>query len=175
MSSKKSTNEYLKRLKNGEKCLDGFFNTVSGYVKYVAYKYLVDKSFVDDVVISTFCKVLDNIQDYDELQNGKAWISKIAQNEAYNINKRELKQYHMPLVEISEEIAATTDDADSRVFIADLHDAISRLDGIDRRIVELRLIEEYKFEEIAQELNMYVGTVHKRYTKCIKNIKEEIL
>ena len=175
MSSKKSTNEYLKRLKNGEKCLDDFFGSVSGYVKYVAYKYLVNKSFTDDVVMNTFCKVLDYIQGYDESQNGMAWISKIAQNEAYNINRREFKQNHMPLAEISEEIASTTDDTGSLLFTADLHNAINCLDETDRRIVEFRVFYDMTYEEIAQELNMYVGTVHKRYTKSIKKIKDEIL
>lgn len=175
MSSQKTTNEYLKRLKNGEKCLDEFFNSVSGYVRYVAYKYLADKSFVDDVVMSTFCKVLNNVQYYDERQNGKAWLSKIAQNEAYVINNREFKQRHLPLAEISEETACATDETESHIFTADLYNAINRLDGTDRRIVELRLLEEFTFEEIAHALNMYVGTVYKRYTKCIKKINQEIL
>ncbi|MBD5131274.1 MAG: sigma-70 family RNA polymerase sigma factor [Clostridiales bacterium] len=175
MDSTKEINEYLKRLKNGERCLEEFFYAVSGYINLIAYKYLVDKSFVHDVVSSTFYKIFDNIQSFDELQNGKAWISKIAQNEAYTINTRERKHSYVPLDEVSEEIACTTDDTKKLEFAAAFQKALSKLDEKDREIVELRIYEDMTFEEIANRLNMYVGTVHKRFKRSVKKINEDIL
>ena len=125
--------------------------------------------------MNVFCKVLDNIQNFDELQNGKAWISKIAQNEAYTINTRERKHAHASLDEISEESACTVDDSRSLEFAADLQKALSKLDEIDREIGELRIFEDLTFEEIAQRLNMYVGTVHKRFKRSVKRINDDIL
>ena len=175
MSSTNEINEYLKRLKNGGKCLDEFFYAISGHIKCVAYKYLIDKSFVNDVVMITFCKVLDNIESFDELQNGKAWISKIAQNEAYSVNKCEGKHRHASLDEVSEEIVCTTDDTTTLDFAADLQNALSKLDETDREIVELRIFEDMTFEQIADKLNMYVGTVHKRFKRSVKDINDDIL
>lgn len=175
MSSTKEINEYLTRLKNGEQCLEEFFNAVSGHIKVIAYKYLVDKSFVSDVVMNTFYKVFDNIQSFDELQSGKAWISRIAQNEAYSINNRERKHNHASLDDISEEVACITDNSRSLEFVVDLQNALSKLDETDRKIVELRIFEDKIFEEIADELGMYVGTVHKRFTRSVKKINKDIL
>ena len=175
MSSTNEINEYLKRLKRGERCLEEFFRASSGHIKFVAYNYLVNKSFVDDVVNSTFLKVLDNIQKFDELQSGKAWISKIAQNEAYTINNRERKHSHMSLDEVNDEIACTTDDSKRLEFVASLQNAISKLDEKDREIVELLIFEDLTFEEIANKLNMYVGTVHKRFKRSVKKINDDIL
>lgn len=85
MNSTNEINKHLKRLKSGESCPEELFYVASGNVRFVAYHYLVNKSFVNDVVNSTFFKIFNNIQTFDESQSGKAWISKIAQNEAYTI------------------------------------------------------------------------------------------
>ena len=175
MNSTNEINEYLKRLKSGEPCLEQFFYAASGHIKFIAYKYLIDKSFLNDVVMNTFCKIIDNIEGFDENQNGKAWISKIAQNEAYTINNRERKHDHVSLDEISEEIACTSDDSVRVELTADLYKALDKLDERDREIFELRVFEDRTFEYIARKLDMYVGTVYKRYTKSIKIINKDIL
>lgn len=175
MSSTNEITEYLIRLKNGERCLEKFFRAASGYIKFVAYYYLVDKSFVDDVVNSTLYKIFDNIQTFDEKQSGKAWISKIAQNEAYTINNRERKHNHSSLDEVCEEVVCTTDDSKKLEFMAALENSLSELDETDRAIVIFRIIEDLTFEEIASRLNMYVGTVYKRFIRSAKKINKDIL
>lgn len=175
MRTEEEINKYLKRLKNGERCFDEFFYAISGHIKLIAYKYLVDKSYVNDVVMNTFCKILDNIQSYDEVRNGKAWIYRIAQNEAYSINNRERKHSHASLDEVSEEIACTVDDSKRLEFIVDFQNALSKLEEIDMEIVELRIFEGMTFEEIASKLNMYVGTVYKRFKRSVKRINGDIL
>lgn len=175
MKSTNEINEYLKRIKDGERCLEKFFDALSGHIRFIAYNYLVNKSFVDDVVNSTFCKILDNINKFDERLNGKAWVSKIAQNEAYAINNRERKHNHVSLEEISEEVVCTTDDSSRLEFVASLHNALSKLDERDRQIVELRIFEDMTFEEIANKFNMYVGTVYKRFKRSVKQINKDIL
>ncbi|MDE6029790.1 MAG: sigma-70 family RNA polymerase sigma factor [Clostridiales bacterium] len=174
MKSANEITEYLKRLKNGERCLEKFFSAASGYIKFVAYYYLVDKSFVDDVVNSTLFKIFDNIQNFDENQSGKAWISKIAQNEAYTINNRERKHNHASLDEVRDEVACTTDDFKRSEFMASVENSLSELDETDRQIVVFRLINDMTFEEIASELNMYVGTVYKRFKRSVRKINEDI-
>ena len=164
----------MKRLKNGERCLEKFYSAAYGYIRFVAYYYLVDKSFVDDVANSTLFKIFDNIQTYDDNQSGKAWISKIAQNEAYTINNRERKHNHASLDDINEEVACTTDDSKKLELMAALENSLSELDETDRKIVELRICEDMIFEEIANRLNMHLGTVYKRFKKCAQKILKDI-
>lgn len=175
MSSTNEINEYLKRLKNGEKCLEEFFRAASGHIKFIAYYYLVNKSFVDDVVNNTLFKIFENIQKFDELQSGKAWISKIAQNEAYTINNRERKHSHVSLDDVNEEVACAIDDSNRLEFVASLQSSISELDETDRKIVELRIVEDMTFEEIASRLNMYVGTVYKIFKRSVHKINKDVL
>lgn len=175
MNSANDINEYLKRLKNGERCLEEFFHAASGYIKFVAYYFLVNKSFVDDVVNNTFYRIFGNIQKFDENQSGKAWISKIARNEAYTINNRERRHDHASLDELGEEVVCTTDDSKRLEFMAALQKAINALDDRDKEIVELRIVDDMTFEEIANRLNMYVGTVYKRFKRSVRKINKDIL
>lgn len=175
MDSTNEITEYLKRMKKGEQCLERFFNAAYGYIRFVAYYYLIDKSFIDDVVNGTLYKVFGNIQKYDENQSGKAWISKIVQHEAYAINGRERKHNHASMDEVNDEVACTTDHSKRLEFLAALDSSIFELDEIDRQIAVFRLIDDMTFEEIASRLNMYVGTVHKRFQKIAKKIYKDIL
>ena len=174
MNSTNEINKYLKRLKDGKGCPEDFVDAATGYVKFVAYHYLVNKTFVDDVVNSTFFKVFENIETFKENQSGKAWISKIAQNEAYTINNRERKHVYTPLDEISEEIACTTDDLQKLELAAAFEKSLSELDALDREIFELRYYQDLTFAEIADRLDMYVGTVHKKFIRSAKKIYHDI-
>lgn len=174
MFEKKSANEYLKRLKNGENCLEEFFYDITGALSFVAYKHLIDKSFVNDVVMNTFCIILDNIQKFDEQKNGKAWIYKIAQHEAYKINDRERKEECLSIDNISEEIACVSEDETPFEFLIDLERAIDKLEDVDKQIVEMRLLQDMRYAEIAKKLDMYIGSVYKRYKKSVKIIGKDI-
>lgn len=174
MNSTNEINKHLKLLKSGESCPEELFYVASGYVRFVAYHYLVNKSFVNDVVNSTFFKIFDNIQTFDESQSGKAWISKIAQNEAYTINNREREHTYTSLDEISEDIACTTDDSQRMELDAAFEKSLSELDAQDREIFELRFYQDMTFEEIGKKLNMYAGTVHKRFVRSAKKIYHDI-
>lgn len=174
MKSKDEINQYLKRIKNGEKCITKFFNAISGHLKFVAFENLVDSSFVKDVVSIAFDRILTNIAQFDESQNGKAWISKITQNEAYRINNSERRQEHVSLDAVSGESACVADNSDYLILMYDLNKELDKLDKDTRKMVVMRLYD-YTYAEIAQELNMHVGTVYKKCNSAFKKIQKEIL
>lgn len=174
MGSQRKINEYLKGIKNGEKCLDGFYKTAFGYIRFIAFRYLVDKSYVDDVVSCAFFKIFDNIQTFDENQNGMSWIYKITQNEAYAMNNRERKHAHVSLDEIMDEIVCTVDHSEQSRFAATLNKAMDKLPEKDRQIFEMRYLKGMTYPEISKELGMYVGTLYKRYRAALKIIWKDI-
>lgn len=174
MSADQTVDKYLRRLKNGEQCMDDFFNAYSGKIKLIARWYLVDKSFAGDVVTDTFSRVFESIQTYNGGDSGLAWICKIAQNEAYKINNRERKHTYVPLEDITEEVASVTDFTETSELMADVEEAINKLPETDKQIVVMRLIDCLTYTEIAQRLKMYVGTVFKRYNRAIKEISKNI-
>lgn len=174
MSSKDDIYEYLKRLKNGERCLDEFFYAVSGFMRYIAYKYLVDKSFAHDVVTNAFYKVIDNIGKFDDSHNGMAWICKITQNEAYAINNRERRYAYVSLDDVKEEVACTVDETENLEFSAALDKALSKLPEQDRKMVEMRVVFSMTYQEIATTFGMHVSTAYKRVQSALKIVRKDL-
>ncbi len=153
--------------------MDKFYDAVSGYISYVAYKYLIDKSYVDDVIINTVSKIINNIQKYDDTKNSLAWIYTIAKNETYRINEREKRQTHISLEEV-EQVACISESIDSAEFLLDLDRIIKKLGPKDAQIVELRVFSGLTFREIAEELHMYPGTVAKHYKNALDIILKKL-
>ena len=164
-------NDYLERIKNGDKCFDEFFKRISWCVEYIAKKYLADKSFVDDVVINTFDRIAKNIGSFDANGNGYAWICKIAQNESFNINRRE----NRPEVTLTSlEQAAAKQSGVSPEESYDLVRAVDELDESDRRLFDGRFLLGKGVAEIADELRVSVGTVTNRLNRIYKTLYEKL-
>ncbi len=155
--------------------MEEFVNTFTGKIRYIAYTYLVDKSYIDDVVMNTFCCIFNSIEHYKESEGGMAWVCKIAQNEAYKINNRERKHTHVSLDAVNDEVASVSDFTATSEFMAGLEMAVNKLPEIERKIVLMRLTDGLTYPEIAERLNMYVGTVYKFYQRALKQITKDIL
>ena len=52
--------------------------------------------------------------------------------------------------------------------------AIDKLEDVDKQIVEMRLLQDMRYAEIAKKLDMYIGSVYKRYKKSVKIIGKDI-
>lgn len=166
---KKKVIIYLKRLKHGKRCFEELVRCATGYVGFVVYKYLSDKSFMADAISSTFVNVVRYIHTMDEDGNPFAWLCKIAQNEAYKINNAVAARQEVSLDAIGE--AADERDNDDRIAeVIDLYRAIDSLEETDRLIIEYIYFDEKKYKDIAAELNISVGDVSYRKNKALKQL-----
>lgn len=78
----------IKRLKNGDSsAFDEIYNQTRKSVYYVALSILRDKPLAEDVMQTTYIRVLKNLNSYTIGTNALAWIVKIAKNEALNLKK----------------------------------------------------------------------------------------
>ena len=175
MSKERDIDKYLKRLKKGEQCFDEFFRAYAGKIKFIAYSYLIDKFYIDDVVMNTFCRILKSIQHYREEANGMAWVCRIAQNEAYRINNSERRFAYVSIDAIGDHAGYAKDTTGLSELMADLDRALNTLEGKEKQIATMRILDGLNYPEIAEELDMYVGTVYKCYQRALKVITEAIL
>lgn len=173
MDRREQTNEYLTKLKSGDRsCFTEFFRFASGYVEYMAKKYLNDKTFVDDVVVSTFHKVLLCIHNFKEEENGFAWMCKIAQNESFRVNMRERRYTSEKAVEVLSTETYPNDDDD--VDSVDIYYAMQTLSDIEQRIVEMRVFDDAKFEDIVAATGIPLTTVHRWYNNALKKLLKKL-
>ena len=169
-TTRENINKYLSRLKNGEDCLVEFINYSRGYIKYIAYKYLADKSFIEDVVYSVYNKILHNIQLFDKSKNGLAWIVKITQNEAYSINNTET--IHKRNTESKNIDGHVEFDEDQRLLSFTVERAMNKLEDSEREIVEYNIFMGMTVREIAKITNIPKSTVAYKLKQALNKLKE---
>lgn len=151
-----------------------------------AYKSLVDKyeraiyfhinkmvhnpGIVDDLVQETFLKAFNNIQSYDTTYAFSTWLYRIATNHSIDyLRKRKLETLSIdqPVrtkdgelgIDLPDENAETDAGILKKERSLIIHDAIESLPGRYMNIIRLRHMEEKTYEEIAQILDLPLGTV----------------
>ena len=50
--------------------MNEFIRYSRGYIQYIAYKYLIDKSLVEDAVFLAYYKIVRAVTAFDESKNG---------------------------------------------------------------------------------------------------------
>lgn len=169
-TTRENINKYLFKLKNGEDCLDEFIDYSRGYMQYIAYKYLIDKSLVEDVIFMAYDRILQAIKTFDKSNNGLAWIVKITQNEAYKLNRDDTTQ-DVSWEKIKDRDIGSFNDEDS-LNKYDIERAIERLDSQEREIIELKVFTGMTIREIAKQMNIPKSTVSYILKQALKKLEK---
>jgi len=138
------------------------------------YRMVRDRALAEDLSQDTFVKVLNALDSYRPEYKFSSWIFKIANNVAIDqLRRRELNTLSLdgaPDARTAEDIEATalqaTDRAEtplaeleSRELGALIEEAVARLRPEYRSCILLRHVEGRSYEEIAETLDLPLGTV----------------
>jgi RNA polymerase sigma-70 factor, ECF subfamily len=118
----------------------------------------------EDLLQETFVQVLRNRARLTEAQSPRAWLFGIARHVGLTAvrNRRTIE----PLDEARQPTVM------QRPEIADMREAISQLDDSLRETLELRLREGLSYEEIAQVLEIPIGTVRSRLHTAMRRLRD---
>jgi RNA polymerase sigma-70 factor (ECF subfamily) len=151
------------------------------------YRLMDDASETPDVVQEVFLKVFRNIGSFRGNSSLKTWIYRISFNEAYN-HRRWFTRHK------KQEIGLEKDDEESLGFqdvlpdpsrsafdvVSDLEthalieEALTGLNPVFRAAVILRDIEDLSYEEIAEVLQVSLGTVKSRILRGREALKKAL-
>lgn len=151
------------------------------------YRLMDDPSETSDVVQEVFLKVFRNVGSFRGNSSLKTWIYRISFNEAYN-HRRWFSRHK------KQEIGLEREDDDSisyqdvlpdpgitafdRMCDIETHqlveDALTRLNPSFRAAVILRDIEDLSYEEIAEVLQVSLGTVKSRILRGREALKKAL-
>ena len=147
------------------------------------YRMVRDRSLAEDLAQETFIKVLNGIRSYRPEFKFSSWIFKIANNAAIDhLRRHELDTLSLdgsPHAQTPEEMQATAlqlgarqesalDAVVARELGNQIERAIARLRPEYRACILLRHVEGHSYEEIAQMLELPLGTV-KTYIHRARN------
>lgn len=137
---------------------------------YMLLKMVKNKSDADDLTIEAFGKAFKNIQQYTPNFAFSTWLFKIASNNCIDfLRKRKANtisiegQLDDSGNEIPISIQTDTPDPEEDMIKKQkamlMQNVVEKLKPRYRELVQLRYFKEYSYEEIAEEMNIPIGTV----------------
>jgi RNA polymerase sigma-70 factor (ECF subfamily) len=141
---------------------DAIFNFVSRMVH--------DREQVDDLTQEAFIKAFSSLKNFNEEFAFSTWLYKIATNNCIDyIRKKKLQMYSIdkPIeskdsdftFELPDDSAEADEGLITTQRAAMLRGAINKLPERYRRVIQMRHVEEKSYEEIADLLDLPIGTV----------------
>lgn len=163
-------------------------------IYYMLLKMVNNTDDADDLTIEAFGKAFKRLSQYHPSYAFSTWMFKIASNNCIDFIRRERKKRTMSI-----DTGITNDDGDSVTFdiesdgrdpeeelirdqkMETMREVVMKLKPRYRELVILRYFKEYSYDEIAQELDLPLGTVKAQLFRAreflanmMKNTKESI-
>ena len=131
----------------------------------------------EDLLIVSFAKAFDNLDKYTPQYAFSTWLYKIASNTCIDfLRKKSIQQVSMDDESIiTESMLYSSEDTPEQNMIRSqrillLQQAVGKLDPAFRQVIELRYFGERSYEEIAQALNIPIGTVKVQIYRAKKQL-----
>jgi RNA polymerase sigma factor (sigma-70 family) len=183
MSNKESISKEEALLK--EKIFNEEFLPHANALYNFAYRLVQEEDNANDLVQETFLKSFKYALSYEKGTNAKAWLFRILKNTFINDYRKKSKEPSK--VDYNEvesyynsedtEVEATTDLRTETVrdMMGDeITTALNSLDVDFRTIIILCDLEDFKYDEMAQILDIPIGTVRSRLHRARTLLKEKL-
>lgn len=157
---------------------------------FTVLKMVNNKDDADDLTMEAFTKAFRNLENYDYQYAFSTWLFKIATNNTIDF----IRKKRLLTTSLDKKIGSDDDDNKSSGLgdlISDdklgpeeefikkqrsklMRELVQELNPKYRELIELRFFKEKKYEEIAKDLNVPLGTVKVRLSRA-KDLLAKIL
>jgi RNA polymerase sigma-70 factor (ECF subfamily) len=137
---------------------------------YVA-KRLRDRTAAQDVTSDVFHHALANLSNYEPRGIPfAAWLFRIAANKIYDYRQQQQYEQKLPPPNLVDQQA----DYEEAEQAAQLFAAVRRLPGDQRRVIELRFVQQKSIRETAEALDRSEGAVKQLQLRAIEALRESL-
>ncbi len=178
----------LAREKGDQKAYADLLETYREPVYYMLLKMTRSTLDADDLTIEAFGKAFRNLEDYSPEYAFSTWLFRIATNNCIDfIRKQKMRMLSMDdnsentggyisteIMNMASEIVTPDEELISEQQKNYIRSIVSKLKPSYRKLVELRYFEELSYEEIAQRLQMPLGSVKAKLFRA-RNLLQEII
>jgi RNA polymerase sigma factor (sigma-70 family) len=155
----------------------GFYDAYAERVLVFFTRRVLDVETAFDLLSETFAKALERRTQFrgDSAEQEQGWLFSIARSELShywrdgNVERSALARMGVPVPGLSDpQIERIEDMAGLSEVAAPLADAMAALPGEQRRAVQLRVVEEYGYAEIAQMLGITEQNARARVSRGLR-------
>lgn len=165
-------------LEGDDDAFEHLFNRYRDAIRRLFVQRLGSAADADDLLQETFIKVYLNVHRYDSRYTFGQWLYTIARNTFVDFTRK--SRVSLSIDEHFTAPAATTPTPEESIINSQqrmqIEKFLEQLSEQHRTLFRLRFIEEYSYEEIADKLQMPMGSVktgihraRERMCKMIKN------
>ena len=129
-----------------------------------------DHSIAEDIVQTTFLRIMAGAGTYRLGTNAKAWIFSVARNACKDLYKRKIPVVEYPYEETLADESSIDDLTDSIT----VRDAVAKLSILEREILSLYVFGGLKQPEIARILGLSYIKVRSKYNYALKKLRKEL-
>lgn len=147
------------------------YDRCSQDVFLTAYRIVQLKDEAEDITQNSFLKIFDRIDRYRNSPKSVIYaLKRIAINASIDFVRGRRVKFIDDISNIPDLCEDSVDYEDVDIKVAAIKNAINELPNGARMIVTLRIIEEYSFEDIAEQLQMKSSTVRTQYVRAKRKI-----
>lgn len=160
-------------IKSQRKAQEALYKRFSAQMFAVCLRYAKGQQEAEDVLQEAFIKVFKQIENFRAESSLGYWIKRIVINTALNAERGKLYLY--PMIDVNE--INQTEDESLRMTdytMEELMTLIKMLPDSCRAIFNLRAIEGYKHQEIADMLGISDGTSKSQYARARQLLMEQM-
>jgi RNA polymerase sigma factor (sigma-70 family) len=170
--SEKAQKDYelvLKAVDGDQKAYAELLGKYRDAIYFMLLKMVNNQSDAEDLTIEAFGKAFKNIKQYAHNYAFSTWLFKIATNNCIDfIRKKRANYISLDQTQDEEDLtpvdiqSGTPDPEESMINqqkVKMMRHVVNKLKPRYRKLIELRYFKEYSYEEIAEELDLPIGTV----------------
>ena len=154
-----------------ERLIDRFGGALFGF----GVRLLGDREMAQELVQDTFVRLWRNAGSFDPAQGSvRTFIYAIARNRAIDLRRRRSSRPDMGAPDPLDGQAAEAGFQERLIEGIEVREALSALGDRHRRVLELCYDEGLTQDEIAQRLDLPLGTVKSRTFHALKTMRQEL-
>lgn len=161
-----------KAIKNDREAQHELFNMHAPKMLSVCRYYISDIHFAEEAMLNGFLKVFTNLKDFKNEGSFEGWVRRIMIRESISYLR---KQKKVEFLAVEDEIEAKSSyTSETELDIEEVQKLIDMLPEGYKIIFNMYAIEGYKHQEIAEILNISVGTSKSQLFKARNMLQQKI-
>ncbi len=149
--------------------LEELYNGLADMVYGFAMTIVKNPAVAEDIRQDVFVKIYNGAGSFKSSGFGKSWIMMITRNLSLNAVSRGVTEPEDALVNMQ----SGDNTEQSAIINLTLRRALERLSDDERRIVTLHALSGLRLNQIADIMDMPLGTVKWKHSKALKQLKSE--
>lgn len=141
----------------------------------ICLRYMRSRVLAEEVLHDAFLKIFDNIYQLRSVDSFEAWMCKLTVNTAIDALVKESPiEKDLVYVETYDDDKIADDSAYDKFSVEEILDAIAQLPDLYRAAFNMREIEGYDFDEIAERLDISEGYARYLLTRAKRLLKDSL-